>query len=338
MRIPDTDPGRKGDDAPERGIGDNGGPRLEPRFTPKRKLARIQDILEMDITAAQKCVGIGIVVQADEEGVSSDLPTRRLLAFASVADPETVYRATKVLKAQHVAEPVKVKGKPNSYRILPPRVIDAIVEAYNSAKKEKATGRVQSEVGSPVEPDGSAPPTGRVEPDMVLRSDRTTPAEPVGLDRTGQKKRSPRTPLKENYSNYPTTLSSPSSLEAARDDDEKVQQGLEFSKLNGCTSDLVRFIGEHAKVDENSARNMLATNVRIFGAEPLLEAYALTIAKMPTGLVARPYQYLIESARGCKAKTAKRVATAAESSTEARERILDEAADKVRAEMARRGK
>ena len=54
--------------APQRGVGDNNPP---PALTAKVKLARIESIIERgDLTAAQKCIGVGIVVKANRDGVA----------------------------------------------------------------------------------------------------------------------------------------------------------------------------------------------------------------------------------------------------------------------------
>jgi hypothetical protein len=169
----------------DRGIGDNGGPPLQ-KFTAKHKVDRIREVLEMDITPSQKCVGIGIIVEADGDGIAAELSTKRLLTYASVSDRETVYRATKVLKEQSVAEAIKVKGKPNSYRVLPPKVIDSIVDAYNQSRAEFAElasgSPVEPDMGDPMKPDGSSSSSGRVSPDMGVGSNPTGGVKPVGSD------------------------------------------------------------------------------------------------------------------------------------------------------------
>jgi Fe2+ or Zn2+ uptake regulation protein len=169
----------------QRGIGDNGGPPLQ-KFTAKHKVDRIREVLEMDITSSQKCVGIGIIVEADGDGIAAELSTKRLQTFASVSDRETVYRATKVLKEESVAEAIKVKGKPNSYRVLPPKVIDSIVDAYNQSKADIAEltsgSPVEPDMGDPVKPDGFSSSSGRLSPDMGVGSNQTGGLNHVGSD------------------------------------------------------------------------------------------------------------------------------------------------------------
>jgi hypothetical protein len=79
-----------------------------------------------------------------------------------------------------------------------------------------------------------------------------------------------------------------------------VGSGSELDTLNGTAVALTAFIVKHASVDENTARTMLRTNIQIFSADALMEAYAATTAEMATGMIARPYKYLIEAARGIK--------------------------------------
>lgn len=82
--------------------------------------------------------------------------------------------------------------------------------------------------------------------------------------------------------------------------------GFDFDALNGTAVDLIAFISTQNSVDKLTARNMLASNVRIFGAEPMMEAFAVTMAEMPSGCIAKPYKYLIETARGIKNGTRKK--------------------------------
>ncbi len=90
-------------------IGHNGGPPLH-KLTSKQKVELIRRIMEMtDLTPAQKCIGVGIVVESGSDGMA-EVTTKRLQVFASVNDRETVYRATKILQSKSVVEPIKEKG------------------------------------------------------------------------------------------------------------------------------------------------------------------------------------------------------------------------------------
>ena len=161
---------------PQRGVGDNNPP---PALTAKVKLARIESIIERgDLTAAQKCIGVGIVVKANRDGVA-EAKTQELMNFASVRDRETVFRATKILHELEVLEKANKPGQTGRYNVLPPKVIDAIVAAHEAFQ----SGRVK--------PAGMANETGQAKPDGVggdhaVGSEPTGPAEPVRLNPTGQ--------------------------------------------------------------------------------------------------------------------------------------------------------
>jgi hypothetical protein len=277
----------------DRGIGDNGGPPLQ-KFTAKHKIDRIREVLDMDITAHQKCVGVGIIVEADADGIAAELSTKRLQTFASVSDRETVYRATRVLEDKEVTKAIKVKGKPNSYRVLPPAVMEAIVKAYNQVK----TSRVEPDIPSPVKPDtpvGSNPTAPETE---AVCSHPTTLSNPVGSEPTSQV--SPDEPSRArieppsgvNIINKQTSTATTVESEAAQGG------GGYLDDLNGTATDLIAFIGKHARVEPDTARNMLGNNTKAFTSEAMIEAFSVTLAKMSEDYVAKPYTYLIEAARG----------------------------------------
>ena len=320
-------------DAP---IGHNGGPRIE-KFTAKNKIDRIRDLLEMDITATQKCVGIGIVVEADTDGIAAEISTKRLQTFASVSDRETVYRATKVLEEEAVAKAIKVKGKPNSYRVLPLKVIDAIVEAYNQTKvdiAEASSGSpLKPDIGSPSEPDG-------MEHEHPVGFQRTTPVSPVGSGLTGRV--SPDVPSRADNESILEVNNKQKQLttttvetDAAREDGGG---GFNFDVLNGTAVELTAFISKHAYVDAREARNMLANNVRTFGADAMMEAFSVIVAKMPDSVIARPYPFLIETARRIKTSATARGARGrdgdapAETKTERRRQLVAATMEKLNKE------
>jgi hypothetical protein len=317
----------------DRGIGDNGGPPLQ-KFTAKHKVDRIREVLEMDITPSQKCVGIGIIVEADGDGIAAELSTKRLLTYASVSDRETVYRATKVLKEQSVAEAIKVKGKPNSYRVLPPKVIESIVDAYNQSKvdyAELASGSPsQPDMGSPVKPDGlgGGHPVGS-RPTTPVPSNPTGGSNPVGSEPTSRVEPDQVAPAylvnKNNKQKQTTTTTV--------EQDAAGGGGLDFDVLNGSAVDMTAFIAKHATVDPQTARNMLATNIRTFTADAMLEAYSVTIAEMASTVVATPYKYLIGVARRIKDGRAKRAPAA--TSSEAGESRDEKRSAAVRDAMAK---
>lgn len=106
---------------------------------------------------------------------------------------------------------------------------------------------------------------------------------------------SPHTPLKDNK---PITVSTQSLTTTTTDSSDAARGGggFDFEILNGTAVDLTAFIAKHNLVDEKVAREMLATNVRIYGAQPVMEAFAITVAEMAGGLVPKPYRYLIGTA------------------------------------------
>lgn len=164
-------------------IGNNGGPPDTP-FTYKTKLECINGILERtDLTAAQKCVGIKIVVESDKEW-GAEVNTETLRTAASVKDRETVFRATRTLDQIGIISKSSTRGQTGHYTVLPPRIVSSIIDAYEDLKSSRVepdqsaanqsaqTGRLspdQSGQTSPVSPDQSAQ-TGRVEPDQSSRA------------------------------------------------------------------------------------------------------------------------------------------------------------------------
>jgi hypothetical protein len=140
-------------------IGHNGGPPIEPLCT--------------DITSAQKCVGIAIVVLAAKDGITA-IGTRELQACASAKDRETVFRATKKLQELSFIRKESERGQGGRYKVLPRRVIDAIVEAY----EEQKSGRVEPDRVEDGHPVGS-------QPTSIPTSRGTLVGLPVRLKRSG---------------------------------------------------------------------------------------------------------------------------------------------------------
>jgi hypothetical protein len=117
---------------PQRGVGDNGGPQIK-KLTAKGKVERIKEVLDMDISAAQKCIGIRIIADADADGITPELSTDDLKRAASVKDRKTVYTATQRLEGKKVAKPVREDGRPNRYLVLQDEVIDAIIDEIDAS-------------------------------------------------------------------------------------------------------------------------------------------------------------------------------------------------------------
>lgn len=119
--------------------GHNGGPPHLP-LTAKTRLECIRSILERkDISAAQKCIATMMVLQADREW-SVQIKTDELQSAASAKDRETVFRATRKLDDLGVVSKASGRGQSGKFRVLPPRIVSAVVEAFDDLKsgREKA--------------------------------------------------------------------------------------------------------------------------------------------------------------------------------------------------------
>jgi len=140
----------------------NGGPSLEG-MTLKRKLECARAILDRsDLTSTQKCVGLWMVVQADKEW-TTEARTAELLRAASAKDRETVFKATRELDAKGIIAKSSVRGQGGKYTVVPPRVVEAITQAYEEKKSSrvKADHLKQKQSGE----------TGRVSPDHSSRAE-----------------------------------------------------------------------------------------------------------------------------------------------------------------------
>ena len=172
-------------DVNSRSTGDNGGPPYVA-LTPKTKLECIRGILERgDLTAIQKCAGVGLVVSADKEW-TAEVKTADLQRMSSAKDRETVFRATKKLDDLGIVSKASTQGQSGKYNILPPKIIEAVIEAYDEmqtgrVKPDGITGRVPTsnpvgfEPTSQMEPVGSGP-TSRFQPDQSPRARIETPS------------------------------------------------------------------------------------------------------------------------------------------------------------------
>jgi hypothetical protein len=166
--------------------GHNGGP-PSVALTPKTKLECIRGILERaDLTAIQKCTGVGLVVSADKEW-TAEVKTADLQRMSSAKDRETVFRATKKLDDEGIISKASLRGQSGKYNILPPKMVEAVIEAFD----ELQSGRVkpdgissQGPISNPVgfEPTTTMKPVGfeptsRVQPDQSSRAYIELPSE-----------------------------------------------------------------------------------------------------------------------------------------------------------------
>jgi hypothetical protein len=273
---------------PQRGLGDNGGPPLQ-KLTSKKKIERIKEVLDMEkLSAAQKCVGIAIVCEADADWITPELSTADLQRYASVKDRETVYRATRQLDERKVANAVKTEGRANKYVVLPSEAIDA---ALDEIEASHPTGTVQPDPTGPTKPDGygGAEPVG-LEPTTPVRSNPTGRVEPVGLEPTGVPQdagtRAPTCARNEPPSGV-NNLSQAS----------KLADGLspvvgELAGLNGAADPMLKdILGWLGSGGESNARQWLSTFIVMHGQEIVKESYLkLKTDILSGGLISRPLQ------------------------------------------------
>lgn len=198
-----------------KGIGDNGGPPLVP-LTAKTKLECVKQLLErIDITAAQKCIGAMMIVQADREW-SAEMKTEELKIAASAKDRETVFRATRALDQKGIISKASGRGQSGRYHVLPPRIVEAVVEAYESGRvdADQSNAKWSGETGRHKQSVPTTKPVG---------FDQTSPVEPVRFEPTSREKpdHSPSRVLDNNINNLTKTNTSLSShntfTEAARE-------------------------------------------------------------------------------------------------------------------------
>lgn len=178
------------------GIGHNSGPQT---LTDRIKIVRLRKVMSRsDLSATEKCVAVWLIVEADKNG-SSVCPTADMQQAASVKRRETVFSATKKLRVLGIVERDSDRGQRGRYNILPDDVVDAVVDAYESAKSGTAEPHHSGEKWY-----GESGPVGTQE---VVRSDRTTSGKVVRSERTGTVKavRSDRTSTVEpHHSRAPT--------------------------------------------------------------------------------------------------------------------------------------
>jgi len=236
----------------------------------------------MDISATQKCVGIGIIVEADSDGIASEISTAKLQLFASAKDRETVYRATRVLQTREIASSLKNNGKPNSYRILPPHVAAAVEKAY---VESKTTTNQSDETlqGSPAKADGS----GHRQP---VGLEPTSPDEPVGPNQTGRAEpvRSNPTGGADESAASHARLESPSGIVINNNQLASKLAGEDdvVSGLNGAASEMLSDVAAWMNSgDMVSARNWLRSFVNLHHHDVVKESYLKLKTDLVTGKV-----------------------------------------------------
>ncbi len=214
-------------------IGDNGGPPMVP-LTAKTKLECIKQVLERrDLTPAQKCIGAMMIVQADKEW-SAEIKTADLQQAASAKDRETVFRATRTLDEKGIIAKSSARGQSGRYVVLPPRIVEAVLEAYESGRvdadhsDEKWSGETGRDKWSvPTTQPVGLDPTASAK---VVGLKPTSRVKPVGFEPTGpvEADHSPRARVEYNNINniYNNNNNIHTELEAAREGEENAGCGV----------------------------------------------------------------------------------------------------------------
>lgn len=270
--------------------GHNGGP-PPVSLTPKAKLECIRGILERaDLTAIQKCTGVGLVVNADKEWVS-EVKTADLQRMASAKDRETVFRATKKLDDEGIISKASSRGQSGRYNILPPKIIEAVIEAYDEMKSSRAKA------------DGI---TDQVPTGNPVGSEPTPPTKPVGLEPTSptepdQSSRAPTCAQKENPSGLNNTLKAKnkSPLYPPSDEDRVTFENGRLELKNGLKQFWLEQFGDEQLL--NLAVIQAAGYVQINSSKPLEAQVSAQLAKTMRDKLDKDARY----AKAVKANAAK---------------------------------
>lgn len=274
------------------GAGHNGGPPIR-KLTSKHKVERIKEVLDMDISAAQKCIGIRIIADADTDGITPELSTEDLKRSASVKDRVTVYRATQKLDEKKVAKAVKEDGRPNRYLVLPSEAIDAVLDEIDTTGRAEphppTAMKQQCDEPAPVGSDHT-PPVG-LDPTTGVRPSPTSAAGPDGLDHTGgvEPHTPSRTPpparditthaTKESPSEIVTYEEMASKLAIYEREHKNQSAAEEPDSLLAGSNDLIdqmvadahRWLGQPTTIAD--ARRWLANTLSAYGDDVAIESY-----------------------------------------------------------------
>lgn len=112
----------------------NGGP-LDRRITDKEFRSLVALIVFSRLPGNQKLLAIGAVSAADANGEAA-LGAKDMKLICSVSKGDTVFSAKKAIAENGlgIVETVTAPGKANRYRIMPPEVVESIINAYNSRR------------------------------------------------------------------------------------------------------------------------------------------------------------------------------------------------------------
>ena len=302
--------------------GDNGGPKLK-KLTAVRKVERIREVLEMDISSAQKCIGVSIICDADTDGITPELSTEDLKRRASVKDRETVYRATRKLDEVRVSKPVKTHGRPNRYIVLSDDEIDAAIEEIED------TSPVQPDALLRPNPTGITTDTSPVQPDHPVRFNPTGQVQPDGPSQQDAPSRA-RDNTSHATKESPTEIVTYEELakklaSSAREETDQVAEELagSLAGLNGSSEPMISdILGWMNCGDKRSARQWLATTLHTFGQTVTAESYQKLKTDIAEGVViARPLQTWSKIAQRMKADPKSAAASTKDTLASKRERI-----------------
>ena len=167
----------------------NGGP-LERRMTDKEFRSFVRIIVLSRLPGNQKLLTIGAAVMSDDNGEAT-LGAEDMKRICSVSKRDTVFAAKRAIAEDGLGlvSTVTTFGRSNRYRVMPPAVLNSIIEAYNSrttnivdvpksgttpvpkkgtsthpekgdaTRPEKGTGPIPQNGTSPERGDGSRAPT-----------------------------------------------------------------------------------------------------------------------------------------------------------------------------------
>lgn len=124
---------------PQRGIGDNGGPEFYVREI--KKLTAIEAVLKNPkFSQTQALILIGLIVRSDESYQNAFPGGATLALYAKVKRTDAVFKALRELEDQFkvISRESRGHGRSNSYTVIPQRVVDAVVAAYEERKAAKA--------------------------------------------------------------------------------------------------------------------------------------------------------------------------------------------------------
>lgn len=127
------------------------------RAEPFSKWQVLEGILKAPLSQTQKLVAIALLVKSDKS-YDNAYPGASLLAcYASVKKRDTIFTAIRSLEdAGMIARTSRGRGYSNSYRIIPDRIMNAVLEAYYTAKQSSQTGRPDQNLvplnGTPTRP------------------------------------------------------------------------------------------------------------------------------------------------------------------------------------------